>query len=505
MIEAFWIPLLPPYLIGLVLSFAVEALLTPRPVAPWRRPMAAVGVHVGVWTLAMAFELLLFRRPYFAVANVLAIQLIVVLVNNAKFRSLREPFVFQDFEYFTDALRHPRLYLPFVSAWVIVLPAAGYAAVCHVAFRFEPSLLSTDGSVGHYALMLAALTLGGLLLCAHGRLVRPEFDARADLVRFGLFSSLISYWRAERTIPSLPDRFDIAQRLESSDGKQPDMISIQSESFFDARQTYPVLRQDLLAGFDALRKEALVHGALTVPAWGANTVRTEFAFLCGQPQELLGVHRFNPYRRLAVGTTPSFVRHLRDQGYRTVCIHPYHAAFYRRDRVMPILGFDEFIDLTAFSQADQQGQYVGDNALADKVIATLQRSDSRPLYVHVITMENHGPLHLEAVSAEAHQNVATQPLPEKCRDLVAYAGHLRNADQMFTRIANYLRGHNRPASLCIYGDHVPIMADVYRALGEPSGTTSYLIWHNRALHCEGERSASIECLAGLWLGACYQA
>ncbi|MGH8816797.1 MAG: hypothetical protein ACREX5_09420 [Achromobacter pestifer] len=145
MIEAFWIPLLPPYLIGLVLSFLVEALLTPRPVAPWRRPAAAVGVHVGVWTLAFALELMLFRRPYFAVANVLAIELLIVLVSNAKYQALREPFVYPDFEYFTDAIKHPRLYLPFFGIGRAIAAGGGYGIALWAGLLLEESVTAGAG------------------------------------------------------------------------------------------------------------------------------------------------------------------------------------------------------------------------------------------------------------------------------------------------------------------------------------------------------------------------
>jgi len=33
--------------------------------------------------------------------------------------------------------------------------------------------------------------------------------------------------------------------------------------------------------------------------------------------------------------------------------------------------------------------------------------------------------------------------------------------------------------LCFFGDHVPILPDVYQAVGEPAGDTDYLIWSNR--------------------------
>ena len=86
-----------PIFAGTGLSFVLEQWMQPRPISFWRRPGAAFAIHVALWLLVFTVELAVFRRPWFAMANVLALQLFVVLVSNAKFHSLREPFIYQDF------------------------------------------------------------------------------------------------------------------------------------------------------------------------------------------------------------------------------------------------------------------------------------------------------------------------------------------------------------------------------------------------------------------------
>ncbi|CAB3975870.1 capsular polysaccharide biosynthesis protein [Burkholderia cenocepacia] len=46
----------------------------------------------------------------------IALVALVALVSNAKYESLREPFVFSDLSLFSQLFSHPRLYLPFLSA-----------------------------------------------------------------------------------------------------------------------------------------------------------------------------------------------------------------------------------------------------------------------------------------------------------------------------------------------------------------------------------------------------
>ncbi|WP_454677055.1 LTA synthase family protein [Achromobacter marplatensis] len=502
MIEAFWIPLLPPYLIGLVLSFLVEAMLTPRPVAPWRRPLAAVGVHVGVWTFAFALELMLFRRPYFAVANVLAIELVIVLVSNAKYQALREPFVYPDFEYFLDAIRHPRLYLPFFGAWRAMVSGGGYGVALWAGLTLEDSV--TAGA-GMWLVSFADLPQehmfdptapavpffshsGVLALCGFalakgtGAWVDASVNASADLRRIGLIAALCAYARMERQ-PTIRLKqlapFNPATELPRQSTVMPDLVVVQSESFFDVRRAYPQVRRDVLANFDLLKSESARHGQLTVEAWGANTVRTEFAFLSGMPAAALGVHQYNPYRRLAAKGFPTIASYLKSLGYRTVCIHPFHGSFYRRDKILPLLGFEEFLDISHFAGVLPDGPYIGDRAVAERALALLDSPGDRPLYLHVITMENHGPLHWEGVDKRTEQELMTQPVPQGCADLLAYTRHLRNADAMFGALRRGLLARSRPAGLCIFGDHVPIMPTVYKQLGVVDGTTDYVIWHSR--------------------------
>ncbi|WP_240905354.1 hypothetical protein [Bordetella hinzii] len=167
MLDRLWEALVLPFFLGLAASWLIEALLQPRPRPPWRRPLAANLTHAGVWLLAFALEVALFKRPYFAVANVLAIELVLVVVSLAKYRSLQEPFVYPDFEYFLDAMRHPRLYLPFLGWTNLIGLCAGYGLALWAGLAFESSLVSGIPSAVLYP-MLGLLALVGLALAIAG-------------------------------------------------------------------------------------------------------------------------------------------------------------------------------------------------------------------------------------------------------------------------------------------------------------------------------------------------
>jgi phosphoglycerol transferase MdoB-like AlkP superfamily enzyme len=252
-------------------------------------------------------------------------------------------------------------------------------------------------------------------------------------------------------------------------------VVVQSESFFDARRLYPDVRLSLLEGFDAIRATAAHHGRLEVPAWGGNTARSEFAFLTGLGAGDIGVHRFNPHRRLARQGVPTLAGFLKSAGYRTVCVHPYPASFYSRHVVYPAFGFDRFVDLEHFRGAERCGPYVSDKAVADLACALLADA-GQPTLLFVITMENHGPLHLERVAPGDVERLYAAPPPAGYDDLTVYLRHLANADRMMHALREHLTRLPQDAWLCWYGDHVPILPRVYEATGWADGRTDYFIW-----------------------------
>jgi hypothetical protein len=127
-----------------------------------------------MWSAA----LLLVRRPIFALLLTLAGQFLVIQVSNAKYRALREPFIFSDFGIFSQAIRHPRLYLPFLGLGRAFLAAAGAVAAVVFGCWIEspaPQFLvwaATTASIG------VASLVTGLALVAP-----PYLDPEQDLPR----------------------------------------------------------------------------------------------------------------------------------------------------------------------------------------------------------------------------------------------------------------------------------------------------------------------------------
>lgn len=484
---------------GLGVSFAIEAVAIPRPEPVWKRPLGTVLIHVGLWSSLFTLGLSFVGRPWFAMAAMSAFFLLLMLINLAKCQSLREPFVFQDFEYFVDAVRHPRLYLPFLGWGKAALAVAAIVTAVYTGWRVETSL---HDQMGWVAFLSGVGGLGilsaGLLKAGGMRPGLPTFNCVADIQRLGWLTSLWSYGVAEAKISAVhaSPALLACRRIAST---QPVIVAVQSESFFDPRRVFKGIRPEVLEQFDIMKGESWLSGPLEVPAWGANTVRTEFAFLTGLGESQLGVHKFNPYRKLSV-PTPTLASLLKEEGYRTMCIHPYPASFYKRDKIYPLLGFDEFIDIDQFGGAQRSGPFVSDLAVAEKLAAILKDTAKQPIFLFVITMENHGPLHLERVSQEDVDRYHCTPPPEGCEDLTVYLRHLVNAGKMVESLRRTLNSLSGDAWLIWFGDHVPIMPTVYSRLGQPDGRTEYVIWRKGGMHSvSSDKPLRVEDLASVLL------
>jgi len=444
---------------------------------------------VAVVTVA-AGCLALTGRPLFSVGATLVLITLLAVIGNAKYASLREPLVFSDLSLFSQALSHPRLYLPFLGfAKLVVVLVSVVAAVA--AFLVESPV-----TLGQRCVAAIVVAIGLLVCLPLARRLPLRLHPFSDQRRFGFFAAFAAYLinglsRAQRRA-----FIRAARTCEFSAGRpdaHADVIVIQSESYFDARRLGECVSGAPYAHFDRAKCESFEQGELTVPAWGANTMRSEFAMLTGLTSPELGYARFYPYmfvRRECASLAGYFSR----GGYRTVAVHPYYANFFGRRRAFAHMHFDSFLDIEYFKSASRVGPYVGDLAVAEKIISLLQACDDKPVFAFAITMENHGPLHLETVSPGESTSRHTLGDDARWRDLTAYLRHVENADAMIGRLTRYLRERNRPAVLCFYGDHVPALSSVFDALGTEPTRSGYFIWRNFGSDMGTRRDVGVETL-----------
>ena len=425
-----------------------------------------LAVIYGFWCAAT-------NRPIISLVLGSATVGVFVASGRTKQHLLGEPLVFLDLQFVGQILRYPGLYYGqlllaprnALAGGVILL---GLGALLFFLARMEPPLdpplhrglrvLFPAGPILLWLMPRHIILADKIrrLLCGPANELRPQVATN----KWGIFVPMLaqySRWITEQSAPKLQYKF---VRLPSQLSRLPHVLAVQCESFSDPRRIF--VDAPNLPDFQAAKPNASAYGSLDVPCGGAYTMRTEFSFLTGIPPAALGCDRFNPYARAERLQYASLPGILKEEGYTTDFVHPHDLRFFRRNRVMPALGFDRLHGAERFRTAPRCGPHVSDAALAVYLERLFEESEE-PRFAFAVTMENHGPW-------------LSGRLDEGQSPREAYLQHLGNSDQMFGALVTLGARLDRPIVLCWYGDHAPILArDIFHSR---TPYTDYLITTN---------------------------
>jgi hypothetical protein len=472
-------------------TLALLAWLIPREVAG-ARSYGSPALLLDLLPVALGGGLLLTAtgRPLFTGMVLFSLGAGFALADRAKREALREPVVFTEMAEIRHLFTHPHLYLPFAGSWLVIGGAMAAIGLCGALLVIKPSMAEPRPLL--FFVVAAAAAAGGWVLSREPALgfaatalrrLRPTGNPARDAATLGPFAILLVYGliaRAERRMrraryaPSRPPAPRPPPRVEAVP-----LVLVQCESFFDARRLSPLVPKDLLPGFDACRRSAASFGRLEVSAWGANTMRAEFAVLTGISERELGYDRFNPYHAFARAPLASLARHLREEGYRTICLHPFDRDFFRRDLTLPALGFETFLGLESLG-GSRRPPYCPDPDLAAHVLRMIDREGPR-VFVFAITMGNHGPWRDGALpdrSALA-RSLDLSRLPQG-QELLRYLEGLRRSDEMLAILMEGIERRGGEAMLGFYGDHLPSLPRAFGHFGFDEWGSDYVFRHGAA-------------------------
>ncbi|MBV9377817.1 MAG: LTA synthase family protein [Alphaproteobacteria bacterium] len=466
---------------------AASAWLLPRHVAK-TRSVSTAAVFLDLLPVALAGGLIIGAtgRPIFTGVVLLSLGAGFALADRTKREVLREPVVFSEMSELRHVFTHPQLYLPFAGPTLVIGGAVAAIGLSIALLSFEPELWKPNP--------LLVFFCGGLLAAGIWLISRePILSAAAELLKefratgepfrdaatLGPFAMVLTYGviaraeRATRRARHVP-RPAPAPALRRAQAPVP-LIVVQCESFFDARRLSPTVPQALLSGFDACCGNGGTFGRLEVPGWGANTMRAEFAVLTGIPESELGYDRFNPYHAFARVPIASLVWHLRAQGYRTVCLHPFDRSFFRRDLTLPALGFETFLGIETLG-GSRRPPYYSDPELAEHVLKVLDIEGPR-VFIFAITMGNHGPWRAAGppINPKLRRNFDVAGLPQG-GELLRYLDGLGRSDEMLQILLTGLQRRHGEGVLAFYGDHLPSLPHAFRHFGFDEIGSDYVVW-----------------------------
>ncbi|BFI97149.1 MAG: hypothetical protein RSP_26590 [Rhodanobacter sp.] len=436
--------------------------------------------------------LVMTRRLLLSFGLAYLLQVLIYGINTLKVANLGTPLLPADFR-MVGQLRKGGThllagYLPH-SPWPYLALLAGLLLLIAM-WRLEPPLFArrTGGkrlaASGALLLLLGSLLGGwsGWAKIYNGRVLWLEpWSAASTRLHSGLVSELTMFRLQYAQKKAKPDRAVAEQLiLQSADALHkslavpdaqvlPDIVVIQSESFFDPSIMKGYAHTDLTPNLHRLALHG-TSGALHVPTFGGGTIRTEFEMLTGLSLRYFDDMQF-PYLQMGRKQVPSLVHVLDEHGYATVAVHGNDPTFWNRNTAFKSLGFQRFVSQADFPpNAPNDGKYMADSAMTDEILHQLKDSGP-PQFVFAISIEAHGPYDVEPKDTAARDAIA---VPEGIEgkdklELQNYIYHMQHADQELGRLAAALAKRQRPTLLLFYGDHLPALTDVYRRDGFVDG------------------------------------
>lgn len=431
--------------------------------------------------------LALTRRPFLSGWGALLFGLLLYHVNALKTHYLATPLLPTDFQLVgqiaagNGVLLH---YLPSDSTQRLLYAAIAIITVVALLLPVRLSMRPlTRVALGSVVALVSASLLAGMApwqtLYSQEKYDFQPWAPVHSAESSGLLASLLmQHWAVPASIPSpaADKAADLLLRIEhhagirlddpaaAPVGELPDIVVVQSESLFDPSRLNGIAPETTLPQLRRLSTRAM-HGNLWVPTYGGGTIRTEFEALTGIALRYFPQQHY-PYYGMVTPQTPSLPGILASYGYRTIAVHPNSGDFWNRASTFATLGFQQFDDSAAFTDAPLAGYFTSDEALVDHVLARLDNGPG-PTFLFAITMENHGPYGDTGLGEESGDviDVPATLDPVLARSLRDYLFHVRNADRSLGRLADALMKRDRRTLLLFYGDHLPALAEVYDALG----------------------------------------
>jgi phosphoglycerol transferase MdoB-like AlkP superfamily enzyme len=248
-----------------------------------------------------------------------------------------------------------------------------------------------------------------------------------------------------------------------------------------------------------------ISGYLNVSVLGGNTANTEFEFLTGSTMAFLpqGSVAYQQYLKKEM---PSLASHLKDLGYETIATHPYNSTGWDRNRVYPLLGFDEMYFIKDYNSPEKIRKYVSDKACYDKIIEMYEEKDSdTPFFVFNVTMQNHSSY------TDDFDNFAPdiEVKDSDSKALNNYLSLMKISDNSVKYLTDYFSNADQDTIIVFFGDHQPtnsVVSNIWKLNGKNGNSLSsedeanrykvpYFIWCNFDIDTKSEHETSANYLS----------
>ncbi len=303
----------------------------------------------------------------------------------------------------------------------------------------------------------------------------------------------------------------------------PNIIVVMNESLsdFDLVGELP-LTQDLLPFIHSMDKNC-IKGKALVSVFGGYTCQSEWEFLTGNTMAFLPVTAV-PYNQFIDYPIDSIASSLKQLGYDTTAVHPYHGIEWNRDKNYPLMGFDKFVtgedygvvtekmletlpseveESLYFGDLDYIRGFVSDSENYRKIIELMEEKEAgKPQFIFNITIQNHGSYGYEGDDFEEVEFCKGAP-----KNINQYLTVAHESDKAFEELITYFENYPEDTIILMFGDHQPALDMPYTKLfadptnevevHETNYTVPYVMWANYDVDWKEHEITSLNYLSAI--------
>lgn len=243
----------------------------------------------------------------------------------------------------------------------------------------------------------------------------------------------------------------------ASDIRAKNVIVIMNESLADLNVIGDAnLSEDNLPFIHSLTENA-IKGNCYVSIFGGGTCNSEFEALTGNSIAFLPLSSI-AFQQYIKEDTTSLGSLFGSLGYDTYAMHPYLGSAWQRDRVYPLLGFDEFWDFYDYENPQMVRNLMSDEGDFQKLIQTYEEKElGSDLMMFNVTIQNHGGYN--------DPDYVTTVYPTDCQgqypNTEQYLSLIKDSDAAFQNLVEYFSQVEEPTIILMFGDHQPKIEDAF--------------------------------------------
>lgn len=236
----------------------------------------------------------------------------------------------------------------------------------------------------------------------------------------------------------------------------PNVVIVMNECFsdpavngaFDTNVDYMPNVRSILNG----EVDDTISGYAYSSVLGGNTADSEFECLTGNSMAFLPTGSI-PYQQYLFSNVHSIVNEFSQLGYHTVAMHPYNASGWNRNKIYPLMGFDEMLFRYDFQDTTLLRKYIDDASDYRNVERVLNETDE-PTFIFNVTMQNHSGYGMDY--ANFHPDVVAEfKNTVSNKYLNNYLSLIKIADEAVGGLLEDLSSSDEPTIVVFFGDHQP--------------------------------------------------